>query len=319
MPGDDSKVPRELQRLADSEDDFYDDVYAPYSITTTETPYRYLAYFNRVRTILLSAQRYVAYSSEIGESFRPVAHPHLVRSAYAISWSYIAGDVLHEGYKAYLRNRHAVAPAGEVYRDASSADGSSSAADLDVMKGMVTGDIAPSASASLDRSSPIPIAEDYRLVMAQRAVFQSLASMALPAFTVHAVVKHAGRAMRNSKSVLLRTWGPVGLGLCIIPTLPYVFDEPVEMAVEWGFRSGLRALIGEDAVRPLRLEAPVSADSHSSGSNTSDQNVAVTWEEYKAEKQRARDERMRQREEKGIKGPWALLGFGSSEPKDKSE
>lgn len=112
------------------------------------------------------------------------------------------------------------------------------------------------------------------------------------------------------------------LGLAIIPTLPYLFDEPVEKAVEWGFRSGLRALVGDDAVRPLPLKAPVSADSDSSVSDISDrtrQDAAISWEEYKAEKQRARDERTRQREEKGIQGPWALLGFGSSEPKDKSE
>lgn len=35
------------------------------------TKLRYAAYATRLRTILLSAQRYVAYTSDIGESFRP--------------------------------------------------------------------------------------------------------------------------------------------------------------------------------------------------------------------------------------------------------
>ena len=39
-------------------------------------------------------------SQDIGESFRPVAHPYLVKGAYAVSWLYLGGDVTHEGYKA---------------------------------------------------------------------------------------------------------------------------------------------------------------------------------------------------------------------------
>lgn len=59
--------------------------------------------------------------------------------------------------------------------------------------------------------------------------------MALPAFTIHSVVRYSGRAMKNVKNVKLRTWGPVGLGLAVVPGLPYLFDEPVEKAVEKGF------------------------------------------------------------------------------------
>jgi fission process protein 1 len=90
----------------------------PSSTDSTDTNYRYAAYATRVRTILLSAHRYVAYTSDIGESFRPVSHPYLVRSAYGISWAYILGDVANEGYKAYLQNRRVLAPQSEAYRDA---------------------------------------------------------------------------------------------------------------------------------------------------------------------------------------------------------
>lgn len=74
---------------------------------------------------------------------------------------------------------------------------------------MVTGDISLGGT----NRSPIPLMEDYRLVMAKRAIFQTLASMALPAFTIHSVVKYSGRMMRGSKSVFFRTWGPVGVSI----------------------------------------------------------------------------------------------------------
>lgn len=59
--------------------------------------------------------------------------------------------------------------------------------------------------------------------------------MALPAFTIHSVVRYSGQAMKNVRNPRLRTWGPVGLGLAVVPALPYLFDEPVEKAVEKGF------------------------------------------------------------------------------------
>ena len=39
------------------------------SITEQESGFRYAAYANRLRTILLASHRYVAYTSDIGESF----------------------------------------------------------------------------------------------------------------------------------------------------------------------------------------------------------------------------------------------------------
>jgi fission process protein 1 len=57
----------------------------------------------------------------------------------------------------------------------------------------------------------IPAIEDYRAVMAQRAVFQAVASMGLPAFTIHSIVRYSGRALKDVKNKTLRTWGPVGV------------------------------------------------------------------------------------------------------------
>lgn len=84
--------------------------------------------------------------------------------------------------------------------------------------------------------------------MAQRAIFQSLASMGLPAFTIHSVVRYSGRAMKNIKNTKIRTWGPIGLGLAVVPFLPSLFDKPVENAVEWVFHKGFATFGGEHAV-----------------------------------------------------------------------
>ena len=59
----------------------------------------------------------------------------------------------------------------------------------------------------------VPLIEDYRAVMAERAVFQSIASMGLPAFTIHSIVRYSGRAMKEVKNVRLRTYGPIGVSV----------------------------------------------------------------------------------------------------------
>ena len=53
--------------------------------------------------------------------------------------------------------------------------------------------------------------DDFRSVMVQRAVFQSIASMGLPAFTIHSIVRYSGRALKNAKNTTIRTYGPIGV------------------------------------------------------------------------------------------------------------
>ena len=57
----------------------------------------------------------------------------------------------------------------------------------------------------------VPLIEDYRTVMAQRAVFQSIASMGLPAFTIHSIVRYSGRALKDVKNTRIRMYGPIGV------------------------------------------------------------------------------------------------------------
>jgi fission process protein 1 len=61
-------------------------------------------------------------------------------------------------------------------------------------------------------------------------------------------VRYSGRALKGNKNVKLRTYGPIGLGLAAVPALPYLFDKPVEEAVEWIFHKGFAIVGGQEAV-----------------------------------------------------------------------
>ncbi|KAI0120343.1 mitochondrial 18 KDa protein-domain-containing protein [Hypoxylon sp. NC0597] len=226
-------LPKSLQRIvdkSDGDDNFFDELVDGYAPDSTESNVRYAAYANRLRTIMLSAHRYVAYTSDIGESFRPVAHPWLVRGAYGVSWAYILGDVSYEGYKAYWQNQRTLNPQLVLSEKQQRVTGLSMPAPADAKPGVV---------------SPL---EDYRTVMVQRAVFQSIASMGLPAFTIHSVVKYSSKAMKDVKNKTLRVWAPIGLGLSIVPFLPTIFDKPVENAVEWMFHKGFALYGGKEYI-----------------------------------------------------------------------
>ncbi|KAG6832882.1 hypothetical protein H0H92_004766 [Tricholoma furcatifolium] len=160
---------------------------------TTDSDIRYLAYGARLRTALRASTRYIAYTSDVGEAFRPVVPPWVVTAAYGVSWLYLAGDVGYESYKAYHRG--------------------------------------PSPIEAANFSEPTRIG----IAAVQRATFQSIASMALPAFTIHTAVAQAKKAFKNTQNVRLRTWGPTATGLAIVPILPYLFDHPVEHVTDKAF------------------------------------------------------------------------------------
>lgn len=213
-------LPENLQQVLNSDERLWEVLSSGKGEDSTESTVRYAAYASRLRTIMLSAQRYVAYTSDIGESFRPVAHPYWVRTAYGISWAYLVGDVSHEGYKQYTKNQQILHPQTD-----------------------------PNAPAGqLQAPGRVPWIDDYRARMAERAVFQSIASMGLPAFTIHTIVRYSGQAFKNVKNTRIRTWGPIGLGLGAVPALPFLFDKPVEQATEWVFHKAFEVVGGPGAV-----------------------------------------------------------------------
>lgn len=70
-------------------------------IDSVDTEARWLGYGARLRTAIRASTRYLAYSSDVGEAFRPIVPPILVRAAYGISWAYVGLDVGYEGYKSH--------------------------------------------------------------------------------------------------------------------------------------------------------------------------------------------------------------------------
>lgn len=154
-----------------------------------------------------------------------------------MSWAYLIGDVSHEGYKAYCANQRTLHP--NLPREASQLRYNDASTDIKT--------VAADVGTSLTPGKVAPI-NDYRTVMAQRAIFQSIASMGLPAFTIHSIVRYSTRAMKDVKNPRLRVWGPIGLGLAAVPALPFLFDHPVETAVEWVFHKGFETFGGPDAV-----------------------------------------------------------------------
>ncbi len=147
-------------------------------LKTTDTNARYIAYSR----LLARLSRYLAFTSDVGEAFRPLAHPYVVKGTYGISWLYVIGDVAFEGKKEKEK-------------------GSDS--------------------------------RKVNLVMAERAVFQVVASMAIPAFLIHSSVHFVSNACK--KYGRFQKWGPTFAGLALIPFLPLFLDEPVEYVVQKGF------------------------------------------------------------------------------------
>ncbi|KAH8915663.1 hypothetical protein BT69DRAFT_1320350 [Atractiella rhizophila] len=204
-------------------------------IDTKDTKLRYLAFFARIRPIVQPAARYFAYTSDVGEAFRPVVKPAVVTGAYGISWLYVLGDVAYEGYKAHRSLRPPIHHL-------------------------------PSSHGSLPIS--IPILKDKSdsqfltsgekntfigLRVAERAVFQATASMLFPALTIHSVVKYSAKALKRSnvQSAFLKAWGPTSLGLLTIPALPFIFDEPVEKVVSTSFGKIEEMVLHEEVRRRL--------------------------------------------------------------------
>lgn len=179
-----------------------------------------------------------------------------MRAAYGVSWAYLTGDVAHETYKAYCSNQRIKHP--ELPREASSARMNDAKTPLDAAAANAGVTLQPGKVAAIDHWATVGL---------QRAIFQGTASMALPAFTIHSIVRYSGQALKSSKNVKLRTYGPIGLGLAAVPALPYIFDHPVEWVVEKGFHTVFELVGGKAAVgnspatgREQQLEQKKPAD-----------------------------------------------------------
>lgn len=89
------------------------------------------------------------------------------------------------------------------------------------------------------------------MIAVKRSVFQGVASMALPAFTIHTAVKQTAKAVRNSTNVTMRRWLPSAVGIGIVPFLPYMFDHPIEYATDVVFDKIEAAMAKDGSPRPV--------------------------------------------------------------------
>ena len=92
-------------------------------------------------------------------------------------------------------------------------------------------------------------------IIAEKSVFHTFASMALPAATIHTTV-------RLSRPIFMKLgrftrFGPSMAGLAVVPLLPFIWDKPVEKAIKWAFTEG-RKVAGFRS-NPIDQNPPASA------------------------------------------------------------
>lgn len=141
--------------------------------------------------------RYLAYSSDIGESFRRVIHARFVQASYAIAIGYVASDVALNGYYEHHR-------------------GSPPA--------LVAKTVAHSGLFQIAASLAVPFLAIHTSVkLSKEHIF-------VPLTKTESWKQKYGK----SSGKMLRRWGPSAIGLSLIPFLPLV-DEPIEKTVDWIF------------------------------------------------------------------------------------
>lgn len=210
-----------------------------------EGPGRYMPFANRLRTAFTAGLRYSAYSSELGEAFRPLTKPIVVRSLYGISWSYVIGDVGYAGYQA--RNLHRELTIRQQLEEKDPqlrlkrlAEEAKERIEKALGSKEDAASLSHHAGPRVPHIDPLEMSENTHVALTcvRRGVFQSLASMALPAFTVHSIVHYSQPLFKGIGNHRVRAMGPTVLGLAIIPALPIMFDEPVEHIIDtifdWG-------------------------------------------------------------------------------------
>jgi hypothetical protein len=75
--------------------------------------------------------------------------------------------------------------------------------------------------------------EEVTRTVLKRSIFQSVASMALPAFAIHTQVRVFQHVFK--KMGRFTKWGPTLMGLALVPFLPTIFDHPSEHLLDHAF------------------------------------------------------------------------------------
>ena len=144
-----------------------------------------------------SLLRYAGYANEVGESFR-YQIPRLVAPSYVVSFGYCFADAASTGK--------------ETWQQKSSSTTSENSAD----------------------NSWLAVQDTLRATV-DTLVWQSLASVMIPGFTINMIVKVSRLAVRKSPLVvpaLVAEWFPTASGLGSIPIIIKPIDASVDMLLD---------------------------------------------------------------------------------------
>ncbi|KAI5305898.1 hypothetical protein KEM56_002945 [Ascosphaera pollenicola] len=204
---------------------------------TRMTPLRFMAYTSRLQTMAAASEHYWTRAAEAGASTKPLLPRSFLRCAIGLTSIYMVADLTNEGIRAYQKNMRALAPPTEAYHDATlpAQMQAQHNTNLSALPASPVLEVEGQSAFMPWGAKTVPVKEDWRAVVAERAVFQTLSSLVLPAATLTAVVRHSTKCLSDSGSVIVRRWGPLAIGLFIVPMLPYAFDEPVDKFVRSAF------------------------------------------------------------------------------------
>lgn len=154
----------------------------------------YLAMLARTLPRIIARQRALAYASELGESFRPVARTWFVRITYGLSFAYVAADVSLRAKACCEKDTH---------------------------------------------NTP----KDMAYTIFDGLLFHGIASMALPAITIHKIVhtltdltQKLPKTSKLHKYPKLLAFLPSILGLSSIPLIVSPIDHGTEYIMDHSIR-----------------------------------------------------------------------------------
>ncbi|XP_031983630.1 mitochondrial fission process protein 1 isoform X2 [Corvus moneduloides] len=166
--------------------------------------------------------RYLGYANEVGESFRPLVPVPVVWASYGVATAYVTADAIDKGRKAAAVSATPPHPP------------SHSLLTLPLTP------VSPQAHAQDPTRVGVAVVDTF--------VWQSLASVAIPGFTINRLCA-ASLALLGSLTrwpLPVRRWTTTALGLAAIPLI----ITPIDRTVDFLMDSSLRKLYGTPGEPP---------------------------------------------------------------------
>ncbi|NXB68492.1 MTFP1 protein, partial [Struthidea cinerea] len=166
--------------------------------------------------------RYLGYANEVGESFRPLVPVPVVWASYGVATAYVTADAIDKGRKAATVSATPPHPPGRS------------------LLTLPLTPVSPQAHAQDPTRVGVAVVDTF--------VWQSLASVAIPGFTINRLCA-ASLALLGSLTrwpLPVRRWTTTALGLAAIPLI----ITPIDRTVDFLMDSSLRKLYGTPGEPP---------------------------------------------------------------------